>query len=56
MNKITGYYAKLKTGTTLHQFVWGANDELSLIADNGDKTWVNANDYDIVQINQIVAN
>lgn len=55
MEKISGYYAKHKTGTTLHQFEWGSSDQLFLISDDKSKTQVNANEYEILNINLITA-
>lgn len=55
MKTINGYYAKCKTGTTLYQFEWGSNDQLFLILDNGNKTPVDKEFYEIVNLNQITA-
>lgn len=53
MENISGYFAKLKTGLTLHQFEWSASDELFLILDDKSKKQVNAEDYEILNINLI---
>jgi hypothetical protein len=50
---ISGYYAKQITGTTLYQFEWSATDQLFLVLDDKTKKLVNANEYEIVDINQI---
>lgn len=55
MEKVSGYYAKLKTGTTLYQFQWSTNDKLFLILDDKSKKRVVSSDYEIVNINQITA-
>ena len=55
MKKINGYYAKSKLGTTLYQFEWTPTDQLLIILDNGQKTQVDKEFYEIVNIEQITA-
>ncbi len=53
MDIISGYYAKLKIGTTLYQFEWSPSDQLFLILDDKTKKEVNVDDYEILNINLI---
>ena len=53
--KEDGYYAKLKTGTTLYQFEWSSSEDLFLILDDKSKKQVNENDYEIVYMERITA-
>ena len=53
MENINGYYAKLKTGTTLYQFEWSPTDQLFLILDDKTKKEVDKDVYEIVNIELI---
>lgn len=55
MNKIEGYYAKLKTGKNLYQFEWSSSEQLFIILDDGSKKEVESEKYEIVNISQITA-
>lgn len=48
-DEVLGYYAKDKDNN-LHQYEWGADDEFSILNDDGDYVMVNPKDYKIVQL------